>query len=94
MAVLPVESTIFPIEVPVLIIGAGAGGLVAALAAKDAGLDPVVLERDAIARGSTALSSGMIPACQTQIQIQKGIIDSVAIMAGDIMRNRVTKPIR
>ena len=52
MPVLPAEGLTFENEVPVLIIGAGASGLVAALAAKDAGVDPVALERDSIPRGT------------------------------------------
>ncbi len=85
MPVLPAEGQLFDIEVPVLIIGAGASGLIAALAAKDAGVDPVVLERDLVPSGSTALSSGMIPACETRIQHEKNVVDSVDIMAADIM---------
>ncbi len=85
MPVLPAEGQVFDIEVPVLIIGAGASGLVAALAAKDASVDPVVLERDLVPSGSTALSSGMIPASETRIQQEKGVVDSVDIMAADIM---------
>lgn len=86
MPVLPVDGQSFDFKVPVLIIGAGASGLVAALAAKDAGVDPVVLERDPIPRGSTALSSGMIPACRTRVQIEHGVEDSVEIMAADIAK--------
>lgn len=86
MPVLPADGQTFEIEVPVLIIGAGASGLVAALAAKDAGVDPVVLERDPIPRGSTALSSGMIPACGTRVQSEHGVEDSVEIMAADIAK--------
>ncbi len=86
MPILPAAGQRFDIEVPVLIIGAGAAGLVAALAAKDAGADPVLLERDPVPRGSTALSSGMIPACGTRIQTDAGITDTVDIMAGDISR--------
>lgn len=84
MSVLPADSQSFEVDVPVLIIGAGASGLVAALAAKDAGADPVLLERDLIPRGSTALSSGMIPACGTRIQKERGVTDSVEVMAADI----------
>lgn len=86
MPVLPATGQNFDIEVPVLIIGGGASGLIAALAAKDAGVDPVVLERDLVPSGSTALSSGMIPACETQIQRGMGVEDSVEIMSADILR--------
>ena len=74
----------FEISVPVVVIGAGACGLVAALAAKDAGCDVVVLERDAQASGSTALSSGFIPACETRFQRERGVSDSVERMVADI----------
>ena len=43
-------------HVPVAIVGAGACGLTAALMLSDAGVDCVVLERDASPSGSTALS--------------------------------------
>ena len=76
----------FPISVPVLVIGAGACGLVAALAARDAGAEVLVLERDATPGGSTALSSGFIPAAYTRFQREKGIVDSPAQLAADIQR--------
>ena len=46
MSVLPAEGVAFAAEAPVVIIGAGAAGLTAALAARPAGLDALVLERD------------------------------------------------
>jgi fumarate reductase flavoprotein subunit len=52
-------------HIPVAIVGAGACGLVAAIALRDAGIDCVLLERDAQPQGSTALSSGFIPAAGT-----------------------------
>jgi len=74
----------FELHVPVLIIGAGACGLIAALAAHDAGAEVLVLERDAQPSGSTALSSGMVPACGTRVQAARGVSDSVALMMQDI----------
>ena len=62
-------------EVPVAIVGAGACGLVAALGLRDAGIGCVLLERDAQAQGSTALSSGFIPAAGTQVQRDAGVLD-------------------
>jgi len=56
------------LKVPVVVIGAGACGLTAALAAKDAGAEVLVLERDATPSGSTALSSGFVPAAPTRFQ--------------------------
>ncbi|RZL87354.1 MAG: FAD-dependent oxidoreductase [Variovorax sp.] len=59
----------------VAIIGGGACGLTAALMLHDAGVDCVVLERDATPGGSTALSSGFIPAPGTRVQRAHGVLD-------------------
>ena len=84
MSILPARGVAFTVDVPVLIVGAGAAGLTAALAARDAGADVLVLERDASAQGSTALSSGLIPAAGTKVQKAKGIADDPAQFAADI----------
>lgn len=73
-----------PVHVPVAIVGAGACGLVAAIALRDAGVECVVLERDAAPGGSTALSSGFIPAAGTRAQRAQGITDSAEAFAADI----------
>jgi len=83
--VLPADGVDFELRVPVVIVGAGACGLSAALAARDGGAEVLVLERDPVPQGSTALSSGMIPACGTKIQRAEGIEDSVELMANDIL---------
>jgi len=72
--------------VPLIIVGAGAAGLCAALAAKEGGIDAVVIERDDVPSGSTALSAGLIPAAGTRFQREKGIADSPAVFAADIQR--------
>lgn len=84
LKVLPAEDLQADSEVPVAIVGAGACGLTAALALHRAGIDAVVLERDAFPAGSTALSSGFIPAPGTQAQRGLGIEDSPAQLAADI----------
>ena len=76
----------FTAETPLLIIGAGAAGLCAALAAKEAGVDAVLIERDAVPAGSTALSAGLIPASGTRFQRAKGITDDPRLFAADIQR--------
>jgi fumarate reductase flavoprotein subunit len=73
-----------PVHVPVAIAGAGACGLMAATALRDAGIACVLLERDATPSGSTALSSGFIPAAGTRVQAAQGIRDSVDGFAADI----------
>lgn len=70
--------------VPVLVIGGGACGLVAALKAAEAGADVLVLERDASPAGSTSMSSGFIPAAGTRYQAALGIDDDPQQFAADI----------
>jgi fumarate reductase flavoprotein subunit len=83
-AILPPPSGGFAAEVPVAIIGAGCAGLVAALACKEAGVEPLVLERDPLPRGSTALSAGLIPAPGSRWQKALGIEDSPELFVADV----------
>ena len=85
-AVVAVDGEKFDTQVPLIIVGAGAAGLCAALAAKEGGIDAVVIERDDVPSGSTALSAGLIPAAGTRFQREKGIADSPAVFAADIQR--------
>jgi len=73
-------------HVPVVVIGAGATGLCAALAVADAGVEVLVIERDDTPLGSTAMSTGLIPAAGTPEQAAQGLVDSPEIFADDIMR--------
>ena len=75
----------FEAAYPVVVIGAGTAGLVAALAAREAGAEVLVLERDALPRGSTALSAGLVPAAGTRWQAEAGVDDNPARFAADIM---------
>jgi len=72
------------LRVPVAVIGAGACGLTAALMLRDAGVHCVLLERDAVPAGSTALSSGFIPAAGTRVQQARGVADSPQRFAADL----------
>jgi len=49
-------------NVSVLVVGGGGCGLTAALSAQQAGAEVLVLERDASTLGTTAMSTGLIPA--------------------------------
>lgn len=85
MAVLSAEGVDFDFEIPVVVIGAGACGLTAALAAHDAGQGVMILERDGNPRGSTSLSAGLIPAACTRLQREAGIDDSPEAFAADLV---------
>ncbi|HEY0919072.1 FAD-dependent oxidoreductase [Devosia sp.] len=85
MAILSAAGVEFEIEVPVVVIGAGATGLTAALAAHDAGAEVIVLERDPVPTGSTSLSAGLIPAANSRLQQAAGIEDSPELFADDLV---------
>jgi fumarate reductase flavoprotein subunit len=73
--------------VDVLVAGAGAAGLAAALAASQRGLEVVVLEASPTFRlsSNTAMSTSMIPAGGSRWQHTAGIEDSPERFYGDIM---------
>lgn len=60
MSVAPPPAAGFDLEVPILIVGAGAAGMIAALSAAEAGAEVLVIEADTVPAGSTALSAGLI----------------------------------
>ncbi len=72
-------------SVPVLIVGGGACGCIAALAAHDAGVRPLLIEADARPMGSTGMSQGLICAAGTKAQAAQGIEDSAEAYFEDIM---------
>ena len=72
-------------DIPVVIIGGGGTGLTAALAARDAGADVLVIERDRQPLGTTSMSTGLIPAAGSKIQNAKSIDDSSDQFADDII---------
>ncbi|MEL6208295.1 MAG: FAD-dependent oxidoreductase, partial [Pseudomonadota bacterium] len=83
--IAPTPQGGYPLTVETLIVGGGAAGLTAALAAHEAGQQVLVIEADPVPRGSTALSAGLIPAAGTTIQRAAGISgDSPAAFARDI----------
>jgi flavocytochrome c len=86
MSVSAYRGETFEASARLIIVGAGAAGLCAALAAREAGLEPLVIERDPVPLGSTALSAGLIPAAGTRFQRMKGIHDRPEQFAADIQR--------
>lgn len=76
----------FASEVDVVVVGAGACGLVAALRAAQHGASVVVLEKLDRLAGNTTLSSGSIPGAGSRYQRAAGIEDSPQRMADDLRR--------
>jgi fumarate reductase flavoprotein subunit len=72
-------------KIPALIVGAGACGQTAAIRLRQFGVSCLILERDALPSGSTALSSGFIPAAETDLQRSLSIQDSIEQFKKDII---------
>ncbi|MBM3505287.1 MAG: FAD-dependent oxidoreductase [Alphaproteobacteria bacterium] len=85
MNVLPIGEARFGTTAPVVIAGGGGTGLTAALAARAAGADVVVLERHPVPLGNTSMSSGLIPGPGSALQKAAGVEDSPERMYEDIM---------
>ncbi|MDR1606232.1 MAG: flavocytochrome c [Streptococcaceae bacterium] len=60
----------------VVIIGAGGAGMTAAIEAKDAGMNPVILEKMPVAGGNTSKSSAGMNASETTVEHAQGVADS------------------
>lgn len=74
------------VEIDVLVAGAGACGLIAALKAAQGGASVAVLEKLDRFAGNTMLSCGSIPAAGTRKQREAGVTDSVDTMIADMER--------
>lgn len=74
-------------DVDIVVAGAGAAGLAAAISGADAGASVLLLEaQDTFRSGSnTAMSTSMIPAGGSRWQRKAGIEDSPDLLYGDIM---------
>jgi len=70
-------------DVDVLVIGAGACGLAAAIAAHDAGVSVAVMEK---MDRPVALSTGSVLAAATRFQREAGIVDSAEQFVADLTR--------
>jgi fumarate reductase flavoprotein subunit len=84
--VLDPKGRTFDTRAQVLIVGAGACGTIAALAANERGAETLILERDAKPQGNTSLSGGQIPAGGTKLQRAAGLMDdSPELLYQDIL---------
>lgn len=72
-------------ELDVLVIGAGACGLCAAIQAHDKGLSVAVIEKNDRPGGNSALSTGSVPAANSRFQREVRIEDSPENYFNDLM---------
>jgi len=85
-AVKEVPKKIRTEKTDVLVIGAGAAGLSAAITAHDKGAKVILLEKMPITGGNSQLAAGGMNACETKFQKEKGIKDTCQIMFDDTMK--------
>jgi fumarate reductase flavoprotein subunit len=72
-------------DLDVLVIGAGACGLCAAIAAHDQGLSTAIVEKMDRPGGNSALSTGSVPAAGSRFQREAGIEDGPENYCRDLM---------
>lgn len=70
----------------VVVIGAGGAGLTAAIAAKEKGVNVILIEKMPMIGGNTNYATGGINAANSSIQLSKGINDSIDIFIEDTLK--------
>lgn len=80
-----VDWPAFDYSVPVLVVGGGACGCIAALAAKGQGAQVMLVEQDDRPMGSTGMSQGLVCAAGTRAQAAHDVIDDADTFYADIM---------
>lgn len=73
------------VDTDLLIVGAGACGLAAAVAAHDAGISVAVVEKLARPGGNSSLSTGSVPGAGSRFQRDAGIEDSPERLVEDLI---------
>ena len=79
------EKTDETLETDIVIIGAGGAGMTAAINAKQAGMDVLLLEKMPYAGGNTTKATGGMNAAETHYQKEQGIEDTVQQFIDDTM---------
>ena len=72
-------------DIDILVIGAGACGLAAAIAAHDSGASVAIVEKRERPGGNSSLSTGSVPAANSRFQRTAGLEDSPEKMVTDLM---------
>ena len=73
------------LETGIVIVGAGGAGMAAAIMARQAGVDFIILEKMPYVGGNTTKATGGMNAAETHYQKEQGIEDSVELFAADTM---------
>ncbi len=73
------------IDADVVVVGAGGAGMTAAIQAKEAGMNVIIVEKAAYAGGNTSRATGGMNAAETTVQKELGIKDTVDTFIKDTM---------
>ncbi|WP_319562568.1 flavocytochrome c [Marispirochaeta sp.] len=74
------------ISVDIAVIGSGGAGLSAAIEAKNAGAQVIIIEKLSVAGGNTNYATGGLNAAETRFQEEQGIEDSAELFFEDTMK--------
>ncbi|MDR3053135.1 MAG: FAD-dependent oxidoreductase, partial [Coriobacteriales bacterium] len=81
-------------EADIIVVGGGASGCAAALAAGEAGASVILLEASSALGGCGSLCVGSMTTPVTKLQAEKGIDDSVELYLADVEENIGEEPIK
>lgn len=73
-------------ETDILVVGSGFAGLAAAIEAKMAGSEVVLIEKMPIYGGNSAINGGDMAAVGTPLQVKAGVKDDLALMEADMLK--------
>jgi len=79
------------VVVPIVVVGAGGAGMLAAITAANCGFEVLLLEKSTRRGCNTEWSGGLVQAAGTRVQRAAGIVDSPRVMFEDIMRKNKWK---
>ena len=73
-------------EFDIIVIGSGFAGLAAAITAKEAGQDVVILDKMPVNGGNSIINGGLLAAVNSKLQAKEGIKDSVDLYVSDLLK--------
>lgn len=73
-------------ETDVLVVGAGFAGLAAAIEAKQAGSEVILIDKMPVYGGNSAINGGDMAAVGTPLQTAAGVKDDLALMEADMLK--------
>ncbi len=73
-------------EYDIIVIGSGFAGLAAAITAKEAGEDAIILEKMPAVGGNSIINGGLLASVNSKLQEKEGVKDSVEIYVNDLLK--------